>query len=112
VFDLSGNAWEWTKDWYDPKYYQQFKTATADNPAGPVARPKSEQLVVKGSSKDWAVTKREGIKPTAHLPYLGFRCVLTVEGPGNAFEPPPAPGQPAPASGNAPGPAGGSGVPF
>ena len=111
VFDLSGNAWEWTKDWYDAKYYQQFRTTPADNPSGPANAPKSMQLVVKGSSKEGIVTKREGIKSEARLPYLGFRCVLVVEGSGNAFEPPPTPGQQAPAKG-AQGQMGGAPVPF
>jgi hypothetical protein len=54
------------------------------------------------------VTRREGIKFDTRLPYLGFRCVLPVEGPGNALEPSTAPGaNPA----NAPAPAG-SAVPF
>ena len=97
AFDLAGNAWEWTKDWYDAKYYQQFRNAAADNPGGPV-KPRSQQLVVKGAAKDWSASKREGFKFDIRLPYLGFRCVLQVEGPGNVFEPPPAappPGQPA-----------------
>jgi formylglycine-generating enzyme required for sulfatase activity len=92
AFDLAGNAWEWTKDWYDPRYYILFRTNPADNPTGPPNRPRSAQLVVKGSAKDWVVTKREGIKPETRYSYLGFRGVLQVEGSGNAFEPPPAPG--------------------
>lgn len=109
ALDLAGNAWEWTKDWYDPRYYQQFRSAPANNPTGPLNRPRSQQLVVKGSAKDWVVSRREGIKFDARMPYLGFRGALQVEGPGNAFEPPPAPGQPAPPGGQ---PAGGSSVPF
>jgi formylglycine-generating enzyme required for sulfatase activity len=89
AFDLAGNAWEWTKDWFDARYYQQFRGGAADNPAGP-ARPRTPQLVVKGSAKDWVVTKRDGYKPETRLPHLGFRGVLQVEGTGNAFEPPPA----------------------
>ncbi len=104
VLDLAGNAWEWTKDWYERNYYQQFRTTPASNPTGPV-KPKSQQLVVKGSAKDWTVSKRDGFKFDVRLPYLGFRCVLQVEGPGNVFEPPPVdlpavPGQPG--SGRAP----------
>jgi formylglycine-generating enzyme required for sulfatase activity len=37
VYDLAGNAWEWTGDFYDPRYYQQFRERTAENPAGPRA---------------------------------------------------------------------------
>ena len=108
VFDLAGNAWEWTKDWYDPRYYHQFRTNSADNPTGPSNRPRSGQLVVKGCSREWFSTKREPLKFDSRLPYVGFRCVLQVEGPGNVFEPPPdaekpASGQPA---------ASGSDIPF
>ena len=95
VFDLGSNAWEWTSDWYDAKYYQQFKKAPADNPTGPANPPKLPRYVVKGGAKDFSLTKRDDRQSEARLPYLGFRCVLIVEGPGNAFEPTPtaSPGQ-------------------
>ncbi len=103
VFDLAGNAWEWTKDWYDAHYYNHFRNSTAENPTGP-EKPRSAQLVVKGSGRDWTASKREGLRFDVRYPYLGFRCVIQVEGPGNVFEPPPpppAPGQPAaPRGGN------------
>jgi formylglycine-generating enzyme len=95
VFDLAGNAWEWTKDWYEARYYQQFRTTSADNPAGPSTKPRSGQLVVKGASRDWFSTRREPMKFDARLPYLGFRCVLQVEGAGNAFDPTPSASAPA-----------------
>ncbi len=107
VFDLAGNAWEWTKDWYDARYYTQFRATTADNPTGPSAKPRSMQLVVKGGSRDWFSTKREPMRSDTRLPYLGFRCVLQVEGTGNAFDP--TPSATAPSRG---GPAAGSDVPF
>ncbi|MFO0911130.1 MAG: SUMF1/EgtB/PvdO family nonheme iron enzyme [Isosphaeraceae bacterium] len=109
AFDLGGNAWEWTKDWFDSKYYQSLRATTADNPAGPETKPRSQQLVVKGSSAEGLASRREGIRFDSRLPYLGFRCVLPVEGPGNAFEgnaPASTPGTPA--SGGA----GNSVVPF
>ena len=92
VFDLAGNAWEWTSDWYDPRYYQQFRNSTAINPTGPDRRPRTQQFVVKGGSKLWVASWREGRKPETKLPYLGFRCVLPVEG---AATTPAAPGGPA-----------------
>ena len=90
AFDLAGNAWEWTKDWFDSRYYYQFKNSTAENPTGPT-NSRLKQLAVRGGDKDWGLTRREGVKAETRLPYLGFRCVLQVEGPGNAFQPKPAP---------------------
>lgn len=109
AFDLAGNAWEWTKDWYDPKYYQLFRTTPAENPVGP-AEPRSKHLVVKGGSAEGMVTSRKEERFDVRLPYLGFRCVLPVEGPDNAFEtrPPGVPGT----SGAPAGSGGGSAVPF
>ena len=93
VFDLAGNALEWTRDWYDPKYYHRLAKTTVENPAGPTANAhtRSPQHVVRGASKNWSVTYREGVPYDRRLPYLGFRCVLTVEAAG----PGPVPGNPA-----------------
>ncbi len=34
VFDLSGNVWEWTSDWYNENYYTY---SLQDNPKGPIS---------------------------------------------------------------------------
>ena len=81
VFDMAGNVLEWTKDWFDSKYYRQLAKGTNDNPTGAAKRQGLEHpLVVKGGSKSWTVTYREGIPHTKRLNFLGFRCVLSVEG--------------------------------
>jgi formylglycine-generating enzyme required for sulfatase activity len=80
--DMAGNAWEWTRDWYDHRYHHLLRNSAAANPTGPPSRPKSAQLTVKGLAKNWTVTKREGLKPDTRLPYLGFRCVLPLDGSG------------------------------
>lgn len=100
AYDMAGNAWEWTKDWYDSRYFVLVKNQKLSDPTGPTIVPRTFQLAVKGGSKNWTATKREGMKYDQRLPFLGFRCVLAVEGPGNAFEPPP---KPTPPGGNAPG---------
>ena len=33
AFDMAANAWEWTSEYYDSQYYQQFRT-TGLNPFG------------------------------------------------------------------------------
>src|SRR5262249_37979033 len=94
VFDLAGNAWEWTADWFDPSYYQQLGSGPAENPTGPAhSRSKSPQVAIRGGSKSWLACWREGMKPDAHLPFLGFRCVLPLNQPAPAA-PQQAPAQP------------------
>jgi formylglycine-generating enzyme required for sulfatase activity len=100
VFDMAANVQEWTRDWWDSKYYQQFTTGTVDNPTGPSARPRSKELpvVVKGGSKTWTLSYREGIPYDKRLAHVGFRCVLSVEGqaaaPPTGTAPPQQPGAP------------------
>ena len=40
AFDMAGNVQEWTNDWYDSKYFQQFAQRIAENPVGPTTRPR------------------------------------------------------------------------
>jgi sulfatase modifying factor 1 len=79
VFDMAGNVREWTRDWYDYRYYHLLTKTTADNPTGPTPRSRGQQHVVRGGSKNWSVTYREGVPPDRRLPDLGYRCVLIVE---------------------------------
>lgn len=79
VFDLAGNAWEWTGDWFDAKYYQQFRETAAYNPPGPVSsKTRPPQVAIKGSSKDFDASWREGVRIDARMNTLGFRCVLNL----------------------------------
>jgi formylglycine-generating enzyme len=96
AFDMAGNVEEWTKDWYDSKYFRALAGRITDNPTGPNSRPRQSQLVVKGGSKTWGLTHREGVPMEKRLPYLGFRCVLQVETTiaGAPGTPSPSPGMP------------------
>jgi sulfatase modifying factor 1 len=81
VFDLAGNAWEWTADYYDPKAYKGLPAGSVVDPTGPTtSRTRPPQMTVKGGSKLWVSSWREGMKSDARARYLGFRCVLQVEG--------------------------------
>jgi|GEM_PF-781366 len=102
VYDMAGNACEWTKDWYDPRFYQVVKGRVQEDPAGPSFRPPSQELVIKGGSKNWFVPSREGLRHDKRLKHVGFRCVLAVEGPDSAFESDKAKSPNAPGGGGAP----------
>ncbi len=103
AFDMAGNAFEWTRDWYDPKYYRAMADHTLDNPTGPSTRPHSQQLVVKGCSRTYHLGARDGVPFDKRLPYLSFRCVLAVESttPAVPGAPPGQPGAPAALPGKA-----------
>ena len=84
VLDMGGNALEWTKDWYDSKYYRQLFDQPVDNPTGPTTKPRSLELVVKGDRKIGQRLGPPGIMLEKRLTYVGFRCVLPVDGPRGA----------------------------
>lgn len=80
VFGMAGNAVEWVRDWYDPRYFDRLKDQTTEDPAGPPAKRVGIKRVIKGCSKDGLVFDRQGMDLDQRLSYIGFRCSLAVEG--------------------------------
>jgi sulfatase modifying factor 1 len=89
LYDLAGNAWEWTSDWYQPNYYKTVcDRRIARNPKGPQdsfdpAEPGVPKRVHRGGSflcKDQYCSRYapggrgKGALDTG-TNHLGFRCV-------------------------------------
>lgn len=74
LYDVSGNLWEWTADWYDLHYYSE---SPVERPAGPST---GLYKVIRGGSWADAETRlgtvyyRNFTAPATAQPTIGFRC--------------------------------------
>jgi formylglycine-generating enzyme required for sulfatase activity len=77
LYTITGNAWEWCADWFDPRYHV---TASRDNPVGP---PAGHAKVMKGGSylchrsycNRYRVAARTSNTTDSSTTNIGFRCV-------------------------------------
>ena len=83
VWDMAGNVWEWTNDWFDANYYATDPTT---NPAGPWS---GDFKIIRGGGWNSANDKvrsanRFAIEPQLSFKDVGFRCVANTwaEDPG------------------------------
>lgn len=93
LYDMAGNVWEWTSDWYNTNYYKEVAAqGLAVNPQGATHafnrnNPYVPERVIKGGSflcsesycASYRISARMATSMDSGAEHLGFRTVLDVK---------------------------------